>query len=137
MNNGVHEQYLQQTKERLAPYENKVEYYRMYSTEAAKQMAHASLDFAYIDARHDYCGVAEDLAAYWPLLKPGGIMAGHDFNSNDEVRGQDWSLCQDGRIFPQAVKGAVLDFALPRGLTVSVTYQERNFFTWMIQKPMC
>ena len=33
----------------------------MYSTEAAKQMKRESLDFAYIDARHDYCGVREDL----------------------------------------------------------------------------
>ena len=33
----------------------------MYSTEAAKRMEKESLDFAYIDARHDYCGVTEDL----------------------------------------------------------------------------
>lgn len=26
--------------------------------------------------RHDYCSVSEDLALYWPKLKPGGIFAG-------------------------------------------------------------
>lgn len=135
--NEQHENFFQETKRRLAPYKHITEYYRMYSTQAAQQIAPASLDFAYIDARHDYCGVTDDLNAYWPLIKPGGIMAGHDFVSDNEVRGQDWSLCEDGRVFPQAVKGAVLEFAMPRGLTVSVTYGERHFFSWMIQKPMC
>jgi hypothetical protein len=29
--------------------------------------------------RHDYCGVMEDLVAYWPKLRSGGIIAGHDY----------------------------------------------------------
>jgi hypothetical protein len=29
--------------------------------------------------RHDYCGVKEDLENYWPKLKRGGIIAGHDY----------------------------------------------------------
>ena len=45
----------------MKEYGNITEYYRMYSTEAAQKMARESLDFAYIDARHDYCGVREDL----------------------------------------------------------------------------
>ena len=36
-------------------------------------------DFVYLDARHDYKGVVADLNAYWPLLRRGGIMAGHDY----------------------------------------------------------
>ena len=30
-------------------------------------------------ARHDYCGVKEDLETYWPKLRRGGILAGHDY----------------------------------------------------------
>lgn len=47
--------------------------------------------------RHDYCGVHEDLAAYWPKLRSGGILAGHDYLDAPEVaakpspRKQDWS----------------------------------------------
>jgi len=37
-------------------------------------------DFIYIDARHDYAGVLEDLRAWWPLLKRDGIIAGDDFD---------------------------------------------------------
>lgn len=137
VDNDLQERFFEQTKARLEKYQNVTKFYRMYSTEAAKLLEKESLDFVYLDARHDYCGVEEDMESYWPLLRAGGIMAGHDFNSNDEVRGQDWALCMDGRKIQSAVKGAVTDFMLARGLTISVTYQERNFFTWMVQKPMC
>ena len=65
-------------------------------------------------------------------------MAGHDYNENSEVRGQDWGLCADGTRHDLAVKGAVNDFFLPKGLTITVTYyREQNFMTWMVQKPLC
>ena len=57
----------------------------MYSIEAAKKLRKESLDFVYIDARHDYCAMMEDLEAYWPLVTPGGILAGHDYMSSPEV----------------------------------------------------
>lgn len=134
-----HESFYQETKQRLKPWSEKTEYYRMLSTEAAKAISEKNelVDFIYIDARHDYCGVKEDLEHYWPLLKPGGLIAGHDYNSNDEVRGQDWGLCQDGIRNDSAVKGAVNGFFVPKGITVSVNYRERNFHTWMAQKPLC
>jgi hypothetical protein len=37
------------------------------------------LDFIYIDGRHDYAGVKEDVEAWYPKLKEGGLFAGHDF----------------------------------------------------------
>lgn len=110
----------------------------MLSTEAAKKFRNESIDFIYVDARHDYCGVKEDILHYWSILKPGGIMAGHDYNENSEIRGQDWGLCADGTRNDLAVKGAVNDFFLPKGLTITVTYyREHNFMTWVVQKPLC
>jgi hypothetical protein len=85
--------YYESTITRMEPFKYKVETFISGSrTEIQKQ----SLDFASIDARHDYCGVYKDTEAYWPLVKPGGIMAGHDYNENSEIRGQDWGLSYNG-----------------------------------------
>lgn len=44
---------------------------------------------------HDYCGVMEDLQAYWPKLRSGGIFAGHDYIDAHyhalKATNQDWS----------------------------------------------
>ena len=77
--------FFEETKATLKEYDPITEYYRMYSNEAARIIEKESLDFAFIDARHDYCGVKEDLEAYWPLVKPGAIMAGHDYVTAEEV----------------------------------------------------
>lgn len=50
----------------------------MKSTEAAALYADESLDFVWIDAAHDSPSVLADLTAWWPKIKPGGILAGHD-----------------------------------------------------------
>lgn len=47
---------------------------------AATFFADASIDYCFIDAGHMYDEVKADLAAWLPKVKPGGIMAGHDFN---------------------------------------------------------
>lgn len=52
---------------------------RAPSVDAAERIADASLDFVYIDAGHEFSEVAADLAAWVPKVKPGGIVAGHDF----------------------------------------------------------
>lgn len=57
---------------------SRVKVLRNYSVAAATMVPHASLDFVYLDARHDFEGIAEDMQAWWPKVCPGGIMAGHD-----------------------------------------------------------
>lgn len=134
----VHDKFYEKTLENTKPYQHKLEIHRMYSTVAAKKFEKESMDFIYIDARHDYCGVKEDIELYWSKLKPGGIIAGHDYNQNDEIGDQDWGLCADGSRNEMAVKGAVNDFFLPMGYTISVTYyRETNFMSWMVQKRLC
>ncbi|RYH05338.1 class I SAM-dependent methyltransferase [archaeon] len=67
-------------KDRLTrAHAGRFEIHRKYSTDAAKEVADNSLDFVYVDARHDYAGVKEDLEAWWPKLRVGGLLAGHDF----------------------------------------------------------
>ncbi|GMI43698.1 hypothetical protein TeGR_g2455 [Tetraparma gracilis] len=55
------------------------ELWQMLSLEGATKMADGSVDFVYIDATHLYETVLEDLRAFWPKLRVGGIMAGDDY----------------------------------------------------------
>ena len=45
-----------------------------------KDIAIADIDLAFIDALHDYEHVKQDIALWWPKVRIGGILAGHDFN---------------------------------------------------------
>lgn len=53
--------------------------WRTTSLEAARQVADASLSLVFIDAVHTASAVATDVAAWWPKVMPGGIMAGDDY----------------------------------------------------------
>lgn len=50
------------------------------SWEAARIFANRTVDFVYVDADHSEEAVLKDIEAWWPKVKPGGIMAGHDYN---------------------------------------------------------
>lgn len=52
----------------------------MDSREAAENYNDASLDFVYIDAGHDYDSVHADISAWLRKIRPGGTLAGDDFN---------------------------------------------------------
>lgn len=49
------------------------------STEAANRFAPASVDFVFIDADHSYAAVKRDIDVWLPKVKPGGMIAGHDY----------------------------------------------------------
>lgn len=59
--------------------EDRAEILREYSVEAAKKFDNEYFDFVYIDARHDYRSVFNDISAWYPKVKTGGIIAGHDY----------------------------------------------------------
>jgi hypothetical protein len=54
---------------------------RCTSLTAAKMFDADSLDFVFIDAEHTPEAVAHDLAAWWPKVRPGGLLAGHDYTN--------------------------------------------------------
>jgi hypothetical protein len=64
---------------RLAPFGDRVTIDRAYSHDAAVRVPDASLDLAYIDANHSYDAVCRDLQLWFPKVKPGKILAGHDY----------------------------------------------------------
>ena len=108
---------------RLAPFGARSTVRRQTSTEAATRVPHHSLDFVYIDARHDYASVMEDLEAWFDKVRPGGIFAGHDYI--------------DG-MFPAGefgVKSAVDAFFRARNIAVFATSNDGPFVSWMVQIP--
>lgn len=124
---------------------------RNFTTECAKRFPDHYFDFVYVDARHDYKAVLEDLRAWWPKVKRGGIFAGHDYTWQHEPYGaqspqwgrQDWTKNFDGTVDTtgRVTRGAVDDFfsgvlgdmhGCPR--QVSVTYREKAWNTWMVGK---
>lgn len=52
---------------------------RAFSVDAARDVPDGSLDFVYIDGNHVEAAVLEDLAAWSPKVRRGGIVAGHDY----------------------------------------------------------
>lgn len=52
----------------------------MVSVAAAAQFEDDSLDFVFLDADHTYEGVKADILAWLPKVKPGGMLAGDDYN---------------------------------------------------------
>lgn len=92
-----------ETVDRLAPYTGTI--HRGFSVEVAATVADGSLDFVYLDANHVYAHVLADLAAWAPKVRPGGVVAGHDYGRRsvgqveDAVR--DWT--RDHHIAPWGV----------------------------------
>ena len=52
---------------------------QMTSIEGAGTYNDDSLDFVFIDAAHDYDSVKQDILAWLPKVKKGGIISGHDY----------------------------------------------------------
>lgn len=63
--------------------DNRVRLIRDFSTEASKKFSDEYFDFVYLDADHTYEGVMEDLISWWPKVKKGGILSGHDYIDGD------------------------------------------------------
>jgi beta-1,4-mannosyl-glycoprotein beta-1,4-N-acetylglucosaminyltransferase len=83
------------------------------SEEAAAIVPDNSLDLVFLDADHSYDGFTKDLQLWFPKVKSGGIIAGHDFaehfgvpqgvrekfGNNFSVKNDCWSVVKKARIF--------------------------------------
>ncbi len=104
----------------LAPHHGRYRFVRAGSGEAAAALPSSAPwfrpGFVYVDAAHDRDSVLADLGAWWPLVRPGGILAGHDFDDTHP-----------------GVVAAVTEFAAARGLVVRTTH-EAECRSWYVYK---
>ena len=50
------------------------------SIQASRTFNNNTFDIVYIDADHTYDCVAKDIEYWWPKVKPGGALCGHDYD---------------------------------------------------------
>lgn len=110
-----HEANYQETVARLKGYEGRVEIHRESSLHAAERFRDAQFDFVYLDANHSYEAVRDDLHAWWPKVKRGGMLAGDDYGIVEE----QWVDFGHGRV-RFGVKRAVDEWAKKVGRNISI-----------------
>ncbi|CAE7623847.1 unnamed protein product [Symbiodinium microadriaticum] len=116
----VHNEVLKEAIRNVLPFGKRPVVIRDTSVGAATWMVNASVDVVYIDGLHHYAGVMDDIEAWWPKLKRGGVMAGHDY----------YLMSESKTIF--TVKPAVDEFMRKMGLVVFQT--QDSYPTWFVMK---
>lgn len=99
-------------KKKVRSFKNKVKLIRKLSENATNDVPN-EVDFVYIDGDHSYEYVKRDIEMYYPKVKVGGIIGGHNFEL----------------LFPGIIK-AVLEFTDKHNLEVS----GRRVDWWIIKK---
>lgn len=94
INNTLEDEFLKNT----APIRDYYKLLVMQSVTASRFFPDHSLDFVFIDAAHDYESVKQDIEAWLPKVKKGGVIAGDDFSTWPGV------AKAVNEIFPEAVK---------------------------------
>jgi len=113
---------------------------RCLSKQAVDLFPDESLDFVYIDANHEYSYVVEDIKLWYPKVKKGGIVAGHDYLDidwyDDEYSEKDKNkyMWGDGQHFIGVfgVNPAVDEFCKENNIEFSLT--EEFSRTWYFEK---
>lgn len=113
-----HEDYYHEALSRLSRFGDRSTVWRMMGDEAADRIPGHCLDFAYLDARHDYESVMQDLEQWIGKVRPGGVLAGHDYIDGRFAEGDF------------GVKSAVSEFFSLRHLPVRATFADPPWRSW-------
>ena len=104
---------------RLMPFGDRFHLLRQKSANAVAHFVDGFLDFVYIDGNHSLPHIEHDLRAWWPKVREGGIMGGHDFISRNDIA----LRCE--------VKPAVEKFSVENNLSLIVT----ECTSWWVKRP--
>lgn len=108
--NNMHSENLSETKHRMQPYIGRWKIIREFSVLASEHFEDNSLDFIYVDADHSYSGTTLDLKAWYPKVRSGGLVVGHDFLDGENICGSEFG-----------VRSAVFDFLEDKTHTLYIT----------------
>ena len=80
--------------------------HRHFTSYATKFVEEGSLDFAFIDAGHEYEDVKTDIRNWYTKIKAGGYLLGHDINQpqvrkavNEVLGANNWSIAKRQKIW--------------------------------------
>jgi predicted O-methyltransferase YrrM len=102
---------LSRIKSKLKEYNGKFIFLQCTSDDAVNNIADGELDFVYIDGNHEYEFVRRDLKNYYPKVKSGGLICGHDFDEPEE-----------GNEKANGVIQAVLEFFADKNVVIDSGY---------------
>ena len=74
---------------RTAPHRSRTDIVRLPGHEASKVKPNGYYDLVFIDADHTYEAVKQDILDWWPKVKVGGRLCGHDFGVYTEYHEKD------------------------------------------------
>jgi len=119
----THDGYYEETCRRLARFGERTSVWRMTGSEAANRIPHHCLDFVYLDARHDFTSLKQDLEEWIGKVRPGGILAGHDYLDGTFAEGEF------------GVRSAVDEFFAAHRLPVRATFADPPCCSWYVSVP--
>ena len=97
---------VEEASARLAPFRDKVTWVFKKSTDVTDEIPD-QLDFVYIDGNHAEDFVRKDILAFFPKVRQGGVIGGHDFYNG---------FCREH----DGVVRAVTQFSLEKSLPLQV-----------------
>lgn len=92
------------------------------SVDMAREVEDNSLDFVYIDADHQYEAVKSDIEAWFPKVRVGGIISGHDYLRDGYEPDPQ-----------QGVNRAVDEFFLAKNIEVNLTNEDKWRSWWVVK----
>jgi hypothetical protein len=123
-------------------YEDRAVMMRGSSQVVSEMFEDDCFDFVYIDANHAYDFVIQDIELWYPKVKEGGYLLGHDYIDMDWEKDPHFADCygKDKHIYSSTgfyfgvfgVNPAVDEFCKTNNYELTLTHEW--FGTWMIKK---
>lgn len=122
---GDREADYQHALSQLRQFPHRVDVMRKTSAEAVGLFCDGELDFVYVDGCHQIDSLHFDLWSWWPKVRKGGILAGHDY-----------LCCEPDGGWGTNVQPAVAEFAFARDLPIWVVVEGGGMpWSFYLRKP--